>query len=231
MDSQWLAAELAAGRSYSEIAIEVGCDPTTVGYWARKHGLRSRHASARAPRGAVPRDQLVALVDQGLTVRQIAKRVDRSPNTVRHWMRRYDIETRRTRRLRESADARARGDRRIEASCPRHGRTTFTRSPSGAFRCLHCRNDAVSRRRRAIKDALVAAAGGACAVCGYDRSPAALQFHHEDPITKAFGISENGVTRTLEAALAEAAKCVLLCATCHAEVEAGVARLPEKLSG
>jgi hypothetical protein len=146
-------------------------------------------------------------------------------------MRRHGVETARTRRLRETADARARGETRTEAVCPRHGRTTFTRSPSGAFRCLHCRNDAVSNRRRALKDRLVAAAGGACALCGYARSPAALQFHHEDPITKAFGISENGVTRTLEAALAEAAKCVLLCATCHAEVEAGVARLPEKLSG
>ena len=231
MDSGWLAAELAAGRSYGEIAIEVGCDPSTVSYWACKHGLTSVHAAARAPRGAIPRDDLAALVDQGLTVRQIAERLDRSPTTVRHWMRRHGHETERTRRLRDTAEARARGDTRIEAVCARHGRTTFTRSPTGAFRCLHCRNQAVSNRRRAAKDALVAAAGGECALCGYARSPAALQFHHEDPITKAFGISDRGVTRRLEAALQEAEKCVLLCATCHAEVEAGVATLPEKLSG
>jgi DNA-binding CsgD family transcriptional regulator len=230
MDAGWLAAELAAGRSYAEIALQVGCDPSTVSYWARKHGLSSAHAAARAPRGALPRDDLAALVDEGLSVRQIAVRIDRSPNTVRHWMRRYGIETARTRRLRETADARARGDTTANAVCAVHGQTIFTRSPSGAFRCLRCRNEAVSKRRRAVKDALVAAAGGACALCGYARSPAALQFHHENPITKAFGISERGVTRTLEAALREAEKCVLLCATCHAEVEAGVARLPEKLS-
>jgi transposase-like protein len=231
MDAGWLAAELAEGRSYAEIAIDAGCDPSTVGYWARKHGLASVHAASRAPRGELRREQLAALAEQGLSVREIARRLDRSPNTVRHWMRRHGVETARTRRLRDTADARARGQARTQAVCPRHGRTTFTRSPSGAFRCLHCRNEAVSNRRRALKDALVEAAGGACALCGYSRSPAALQFHHEDPITKAFGISENGVTRTLEAALAEARKCVLLCATCHAEVEAGVARLPEKLSG
>lgn len=180
---------------------------------------------------ALWRDDLSALADRGLTVRQIAERLDRSPTTVRHWMRRYSIETPRTRRLRETANARAGGQMRVVATCPRHGRTEFTRSPTGAFRCLQCRNDAVSKRRRAVKNALVRAAGGACALCGYARSPAALQFHHEDPITKAFSISDRGVTRRLEAALQEAEKCVLLCATCHAEVEAGVARLPEKLSG
>src|SRR3712207_3410239 len=105
MDAGWLAAELAAGRSYGEIAIEVGCDPSTVAYWARKHGLSSNHAAARAPRGALDRAELAPLVEAGLTVRQIAERVDRSPNTVRHWMRRHDLETARTRRLRETAAA------------------------------------------------------------------------------------------------------------------------------
>lgn len=229
MDTEWLRAELAAGRSYGEIALQVACDPSTVAYWARKNGLASVHAAARVPRGALAHTELLALVDQGLTVRQMAARLERSTNTVRYWMRRYDLDTARTRRLQETAEARARGDTRTQAACPVHGRTTFTRSPTGAFRCLRCRNGAVGKRRRAVKDALVAAAGGACALCGYSRSSAALQFHHEDPITKAFGISEKGVTRTLEAALEEAAKCVLLCATCHAEVEAGIATLPEKL--
>jgi hypothetical protein len=70
-------------------------------------------------------------------------------------------------------------------------------------------------------------AGGKCQLCGYDRSPAALQFHHVDPSTKSFGIGVTGVTRSLARARSEAAKCVLLCATCHAEVEAGVATLPQ----
>jgi hypothetical protein len=84
----------------------------------------------------------------------------------------------------------------------------------------------VSARRREVKRGLIEAAGGRCALCGYDRSPAALQFHHRDPATKAFAIAARGVARSLEAALAEARKCLLLCATCHAEVEAGVATLP-----
>jgi hypothetical protein len=81
-------------------------------------------------------------------------------------------------------------------------------------------------RRRRIKATLVEEAGGACALCGYDRSPIALQFHHLEAERKRFGIAERGMGRALATARAEAAKCVLLCANCHAEVEAGVATLP-----
>jgi 5-methylcytosine-specific restriction endonuclease McrA len=116
------------------------------------------------------------------------------------------------------------------ADCPRHGRGKFTKSPTGGFRCARCRAEAVARRRRAVKEALIAEAGGKCTLCGYDRSPAALQFHHVEPILKSFSISEKGVTRALAKVREEAQKCVLLCANCHAEVEAGVATLPEKLS-
>jgi hypothetical protein len=76
-----------------------------------------------------------------------------------------------------------------------------------------------------VKALLVAEAGGACALCGYAGSPAALHFHHVNPAEKSFALGPTGVTRALERARAEAAKCVLLCATCHAEVESGVKRL------
>jgi hypothetical protein len=66
---------------------------------------------------------------------------------------------------------------------------------------------------------------GRCRLCGYDRCPAALQFHHLDPGEKSFALSREGVTRSLAEAQAEAAKCVLLCANCHAEIEAGYREL------
>ena len=80
-----------------------------------------------------------------------------------------------------------------------------------------------SRRRR--KAILVAEAGGRCAACGYDRYAGALQFHHLDPAGKQFGVSAQGIPRSMERARAEARKCVLLCANCHAEVEAGARTL------
>ena len=72
---------------------------------------------------------------------------------------------------------------------------------------------------------LVAEAGGRCAICGYDRHVGALQFHHLDPESKAFGLAMGGLARSLESARAEVAKCVLVCANCHAEIEGGLATI------
>jgi len=85
----------------------------------------------------------------------------------------------------------------------------------------------VSARRRRVKLALIEAAGGACRLCGYDRYARALQFHHVDPREKAFAIADRGVARSLQRALEEASKCVLLCANCDAEIEAGIATMPK----
>ena len=82
------------------------------------------------------------------------------------------------------------------------------------------------RRRRKVKTLVVAEAGGRCRLCGYDRCVAALHFHHVDPDTKSFALSQGGFTKSVERLRAEAAKCVLLCSNCHAEVEAGIVKLP-----
>jgi hypothetical protein len=79
-----------------------------------------------------------------------------------------------------------------------------------------------------MKETLVAEAGGACAICGYSRCLAALEFHHLDRGTKSFALARRGITRSLAAAREEARKCVLLCANCHAEVEAGMVTLNER---
>ena len=76
-----------------------------------------------------------------------------------------------------------------------------------------------------MKEILVAEAGGRCQLCGYDRHAAALHFHHVHPSAKSFGLARRGVTRSLNEVRAEAAKCVLLCSNCHAEVEAGLVAL------
>ena len=77
-----------------------------------------------------------------------------------------------------------------------------------------------------MKRILVEEAGGACAICGYDRYVGALQFHHLDRTQKRFHLGLKGLGRALDNVREEARKCVLLCANCHAEVEGGVASVP-----
>ena len=111
--------------------------------------------------------------------------------------------------------------------CRTHGRTEFVLEGRGYYRCKKCRMQRVIEWRRRTKLRLIAEAGGCCQICGYDRYSGALHFHHLDPASKKFAISRNGHTRSIDKVRAEVAKCVLLCSNCHAEVEAGIATLPE----
>jgi hypothetical protein len=157
-----------------------------------------------------------------LTIRQIAAELDRSTATVRHWLKRHGLKTTRGELTRRD------GSTAIEVirDCPRHGWTRFRKVGTQThYRCAQCVIDAVANARHRIRRTLVDEAGGKCTLCGYDRHLAALQFHHLDRATKAFTL-RNGDTRSLARMRAEAAKCVLLCANCHAEVESGAVQLP-----
>jgi transposase-like protein len=222
MDRDWLAARLEAGDSIEAIGREVGKHPGTVAYWVNKFGLASRYAARHAPRGPLLREDLEPLIDCGMSIRMIASELDRSAATIRHWLARYGLRTKAAQRLRRDGSTTP----EVIRDCPRHGWTRFRRDESQTqYRCATCVIEAVSLRRRVVTEVLIAEAGGRCLICGYDRNLAALQFHHVDPTTKSFTL-RNGDTRSLERMRAEAAKCVLLCANCHAEVESGRTQLP-----
>jgi transposase-like protein len=223
MDRDWLAARLQAGESIQAIARAVARHPSTVSYWVNRHGLLSAHTDRHAARGGIPRDVLAPLVDCGMSIRQIARELDRSPGTIRHWLRHYDLKTVTARRVRRDGSTAP----EVIRDCPKHGWPTFRRLGAQThYRCARCVVEAVSERRRRLKEVLVDEAGGRCELCGYSRCRAALQFHHVDPASKHFDIAGRGITRSIERMRAEARKRILLCANCHAEVEAGVSSVP-----
>ncbi len=172
------------------------------------------------------REILRGLIAEGNTIRGMAAELGVSYTTVRYWLERHGLQTPRGQRLTETRAAREGGHREVTAFCSVHGASQLVPRPEGGFRCLKCRNAAVTQRRRQMKTRLVQEAGGRCVACGYSRSVAALHFHHLDPATKSFTIAGAGVTRSLARARAEVAKCILLCANCHAEVEVGARQVP-----
>jgi transposase-like protein len=230
MERDWLEEQLDAGRSIEAIAREVGRHPSTVGYWVRKHGLRSTYVDRHTARGGIARDELAALVEAGLAIRAMAAQLGVSYATVRHWLRVHDLRTAWSAEQERRKAARAIAATRLPGTCPVHGDVLLA-VRTERFRCERCAREAVASRRRAVKAVLVAEAGGACVLCGYDEAPAALHFHHLDPAEKAFALAAHGVSRSLDRARAEAAKCVLLCANCHAAVESGVRELPSSTLG
>ncbi|MEY2151310.1 hypothetical protein AB7849_10375 [Rhodanobacter sp. 115] len=91
-----------------------------------------------------------------------------------------------------------------------------------------CKNQDTNRRHQSYlsqqtrgllrKRELVALAGGHCAHCGYDANLAALTWHHREPSRKSFNLDLRALSnRKIVEIRAEAAKCILLCANCHAE--------------
>lgn len=226
MNKRLLQEWLEQGLSLKQIATRTGRDPSTVGYWVQKHGLAANGKAKYAPRGGLTREELSRLVDRGLTLREMAVRLDRSTSTVRHWLVRYGLKTSRHHRNRERAiDAIARGEKRFLSNCRKHGDTQFLVLAEGRSRCARCNNESVSNQRRKSKRTLVEEHGGRCVLCGYDRHIGALQFHHNHPEEKKFAVSRAGVTIALQRSREEAEKCTLLCANCQAEVEGGVASL------
>jgi AraC-like DNA-binding protein len=171
-------------------------------------------------------DRIRAMVAEGLTLEAMARELGVDRSTVTRRMRRLGLETAQMARRRAFREARAHGQTVAFADCERHGRVRYVLSErDDGFRCVQCQVETVSDARRRRKAELVAEAGGRCQLCGYARCIAALHFHHVDPTAKRFAVSYRGLTRSRAALRAEAAKCVLLCANCHAEVETGVRRV------
>jgi DNA-binding CsgD family transcriptional regulator len=228
MKKEELVGYVAEGLSLEQIGKRVDRNPSTISYHLKKHGLKPVNRGKHAARGPIPELTLRTLAAEAISVREIARRLDRSPSTIRHWLNRYGIEAHGIKGNREKAlAARARGETVIKLRCRHHGETDFYVSPDGVYKCKRCRKDRVAQWRRDAKDDLVRAAGGRCVLCGYDKCFGALHFHHLDPRTKSFGLAMRGHTKSFEKLLAEARKCLLLCANCHAEVERGVTEVPK----
>lgn len=85
------------------------------------------------------------------------------------------------------------------------------------------------KRKRYQKIYLIEYKGGKCQDCGGAFPPCCFQFDHRIPEEKSFGIGEK-MGYSLEMLKAEADKCDLVCANCHAIRTAGDERLSEKIS-
>src|SRR5437764_3451277 len=225
MDRRFLEEQLAAGRSLEQIGALMGRHPSTVSYWLQKYGLVATNHDKNAPKRTIDPAVFSELVSVGHTRAELAAKLGISGSTVTYWLRKLRLRTKRGTHIVENQRARAAGIRSLDRHCRIHGLGAFALTRRGTYECVRCKSDAVSRRRRRVKEILVSESGGCCRRCGFAEHQAALQFHHLDPATKAFSLSAQGVTRSLAKARAEVTKCILLCANCHALVEAGAVTL------
>jgi len=58
-----------------------------------------------------------------------------------------------------------------------------------------------------------------CAICGYSKCPAALEFHRVNPQDKSFNVAMGAARgKSYKNIINEVNKCILLCSNCHREL-------------
>ena len=117
--------------------------------------------------------------------------------------------------------------------CKKHGPMVHYRyvEKRGYVRwvCRRCSGESVLKRKQLIKRILVVENGGCCQACGYRRCIYNMHFHHVDPSRKEFALT-TGNGKSLDRFRKEARKCVLVCANCHGEIEAGARDCPPTMA-
>jgi hypothetical protein len=88
-------------------------------------------------------------------------------------------------------------------------------------------SDSVKKWRFNCKERIIAAMGGKCCACGYNRCQSALALHHLNPNEKDIGLgSIRANPKSWQTIVAELRKCVLVCHVCHSEIHEGILLVP-----
>ena len=96
------------------------------------------------------------------------------------------------------------------------------------YQCKKCWNRRTYQVARDKLNQLIIERGGKCENCSYNKCFSALQWHHEDPTQKEFGISgKRGAP--IDKLRQETEKCKLLCANCHAEAHDEIYRSKQNI--
>lgn len=84
------------------------------------------------------------------------------------------------------------------------------------------------RENRLLAEVNELKARAGCCFCG-EKEPVALDFHHVDPATKHRDVSSLCHSKSRNKVFEEIKKCVIICATDHRKLEAGLIKLPVRM--
>jgi len=170
------------------------------------------------------KEVLEGYLNKGLSLRQITKETNKSLTSIRYWTKKYNLSS----RFGDFKNwpKKEYGNTRFCPKCKKDRVITdFFKRRGKLFSSSYCRECLQSRtleRMLKFKKDCVEYKGGKCILCGYDKYNGALEFHHIDPHMKSFNISSVRSWSFDDIVRHELDMCVLLCANCHREVEAGI---------
>jgi hypothetical protein len=150
------------------------------------------------------KEVLISLIADGKSSWEIASQLGIGQTTVRYWLKKHNLSTRRP---------------KFVCEC---GETDPKKFRNDGIRFTECKSCHYKRRLENIRKRkleAVAYKGGKCQKCGYKECIGSLQFHHRDPKQKdpnwrhmkSWSFSKLKI---------ELDKCDLVCANCHGEKSA-----------
>ena len=151
---------------------------------------------------------LERLINNRFTQRQISKQLNLSQTTIRYWLKKYNLKTKRG----------PKGKLPKDYIKPRHCKcgeidpTKFYGNKSQI--CARCHNRDNLERGHKNRSKSIEILGGCCSRCKYNQHHSAFDIHHLNPKEKDPGFktmrywSWNKIEKELKS-------CILLCANCH----------------
>ena len=156
--------------------------------------------------------KLTQLVDEGLSTREIAGKMECSQSNVRYWVKKFGLQLKRGPRGRDlSRDP----NLRLCAHCGEDNQTKFYERDW--YYCKKCKNEYTVKRQQVTRAKAIEYKGGHCERCGFGDYNCALDFHHTDPANKDPSFS-NMSGWSWSRVKSEIDQCQLLCRNCHAIV-------------
>lgn len=167
------------------------------------------------------KEQIVSILDESTSISDLTKRLgyktrnSKTRKQIDNMLEFYNL------KLPTYERSKLTTQRVEEKVCPICERT-FTietiaqRTRKYCYECSPATNNPTAKTR-AMKNKVIEMKGGKCKKCGYNKCIDALELHHLDPSTKDYQLSNTGGAPSFEKFLAEADKCILLCANCHRE--------------
>ena len=153
-------------------------------------------------------------VEEGLTIREIGERLLIAQTTVRYWLKKYALKTKR------GPHGKLPKDYAVSRRCLKCGETDPNKFYGNKRQiCAKCHNQVQLKTGRENRQFAVDYLGGKCEQCSFDKHPSAMDIHHVDPSSKDPGFSTMRYWNR-DKIKAELDKCILLCKNCHAILHA-----------
>lgn len=165
--------------------------------------------------------ELIKLIADNLSIREISKITNRPPATLRWWLKKFGLKTNLLIGNKHGIARKPKhliiGDNDIWycKQCGESDKLKFYKDVKS--KCAKCSKEEVFNRLRENKRLAVEYKGGKCFKCGYDKCQAAFDFHHLNPKEKDLDWKKMRSWK-LEEIKKELDKCILVCRNCHSEI-------------